>query len=92
MKEFCGRENEEGEKEEDDEMGLHYRDDTVKIYENEFIGWLRCEESDDAIWEYVNSGAWKSCGKFPMVLVRDIRNLLEEFEKVAARGENGSKN
>ncbi|CAN4112219.1 unnamed protein product [Withania somnifera] len=55
----------------------------VKIYGKEFIGWLRPEESDDAMWEDADSGVWKGSGKSPM---RDSQDLLEEFEEAANGG------
>lgn len=58
----------------------------VKIYGKEFIGWLRPEESDDAMWEDADSGMWKGSGKSPMTPVRDSQDLLEEFEEAATGG------
>ncbi|MCD7449546.1 Protein cypro4 [Datura stramonium] len=58
----------------------------VKIYGKEFIGWLRPEESDDAMWEDADSGVWKGSGKSPMTPVRDSQDLLEEFEEAATGG------
>lgn len=58
----------------------------VKIYGKEFIGWLKPEESDDAMWEDADSGVWKGSGKSPMTLVRDSQDLLEEFEEAATGG------
>ncbi|XP_016449880.1 protein CYPRO4-like [Nicotiana tabacum] len=58
----------------------------VKIYGKEFVGWLRPEESDDAMWEDADSGVWKGSGKSPMTPVRDSQDLLEEFEEAATGG------
>ncbi|KAL3350598.1 hypothetical protein AABB24_023165 [Solanum stoloniferum] len=58
----------------------------VKIYGKEFIGWLKPEESDDAMWEDADSGVWKGSGKSPMTPVRDSQDLLEEFEEAATGG------
>ncbi|XP_015060733.1 protein CYPRO4 [Solanum pennellii] len=58
----------------------------VKIYGKEFIGWLKPEESDDAMWEDADSGVWKGSGKSPMTPVRDRQDLLEEFEEAATGG------
>lgn len=58
----------------------------VKIYGKEFIGWLKPEESDDAMWEDADSGVWKGSGKSPMTPVRDSPDLLEEFEEAATGG------
>lgn len=58
----------------------------VKIYGKEFVGWLRPEESDDAMWEDADSGMWKGSGKSPMTPVRDSQDLLEEFEEAATGG------
>lgn len=58
----------------------------VKIYGKEFIGWLRPEESDDAMWEDADSGVWKGSGKSPLTPVRDSQDLLEEFEEAATGG------
>ncbi|OIT27433.1 PREDICTED: protein CYPRO4-like [Nicotiana attenuata] len=58
----------------------------VKIYGKEFIGWLRPEESDDAMWEDADSGVWRGSGKSPMTPVRDSQDLLEEFEEAATGG------
>ncbi|XP_049401098.1 protein CYPRO4 [Solanum stenotomum] len=58
----------------------------VKIYGKEFIGWLKSEESDDAMWEDADSGVWKGSGKSPMTPVRDSQDLLEEFEESATGG------
>lgn len=58
----------------------------VKIYGKEFVGWLKPEESDDAMWEDADSGVWKGSGKSPMTPVRDSQDLLEEFEEAATGG------
>nr|AAQ90244.1 DEM2 [Solanum lycopersicum] len=58
----------------------------VKIYGKEFIGWLKPEESDDAMWEDADSGVWKGSGKSPMTPARDRQDLLEEFEEAATGG------
>lgn len=58
----------------------------VKIYGKEFIGWLKPEESDDAMWEDADSGVWKGSGKSPITPVRDSQDLLEEFEEAATGG------
>ncbi|KAF3636531.1 protein CYPRO4 [Capsicum chacoense] len=58
----------------------------VKIYGKEFIGWLKPEESDDAMWEDADSGVWKGSGKSPVMPVRDSQDLLEEFEEAATGG------
>ncbi|KAK6805699.1 hypothetical protein RDI58_003484 [Solanum bulbocastanum] len=58
----------------------------VKIYGKEFIGWLKPEKSDDAMWEDADSGVWKGSGKSPMTPVRDSQDLLEEFEEAATGG------
>ncbi|TMW86448.1 hypothetical protein EJD97_021361 [Solanum chilense] len=58
----------------------------VKIYGKEFIGWLKPEESDDAMWEDADSGIWKGSGKSPMTPARDRQDLLEEFEEAATGG------
>lgn len=63
----------------------------MKIYGKHFIGWLRFEESNDAMWEHVYSRVGKSSVKSPMMLVRDSQDLLEEFKQVATRGGNESK-
>ncbi|KAK4340243.1 hypothetical protein RND71_041705 [Anisodus tanguticus] len=55
----------------------------MKIYGKEFIGWLKPEESDDAMWEDADSGVWKGSGKTP---VRDSQDLLEEFEEAVTGG------
>ncbi|XP_059314055.1 protein CYPRO4 [Lycium ferocissimum] len=58
----------------------------VKIYGKDFIGWLKPEESDDAMWEDADSGVWTSSGKSPVRDNRDSQDLLEEFEEAATGG------
>lgn len=57
----------------------------VKVYGKEFVGWVKPEESDDAMWEDADSGVWKSPGKSPVV-GREGQDLLEEFEEAASDG------
>ncbi|KAK6774074.1 hypothetical protein RDI58_029313 [Solanum bulbocastanum] len=63
-------------------LDLYDRDDKVKIYGKDFIGWLRFKESNDAMWEHVYSRVGKSSVKSPMMLVRDSQDLLEEFKQL----------
>ncbi|KAK4487325.1 hypothetical protein RD792_006068 [Penstemon davidsonii] len=59
----------------------------VKVYGKDFIGWVKPEESDDAMWEDADDGVWKSPDKksvdFPE---RESQDLLEEFEEAATGG------
>lgn len=48
----------------------------MKIYRKDFIGWLRFEESNDAMWEHVYSRVEKISVKSSMMLVRDSQDLL----------------
>lgn len=57
----------------------------AKIYGKEFIGWVKPEESDDAMWEGADEGVWKNPEKSPMG-ERESQDLLEEFEEAAADG------
>lgn len=57
----------------------------VKIYGREFIGWVKPEESDDAMWEDADEGVWKNPQKSPSG-ERESQDLLEEFEEAAADG------
>lgn len=66
--------------------GLTATDESkVKVYGKEFIGWVKPEESDDAMWEDADDGVWKSPLKSP-VMARENQDLLEEFEEAAADG------
>lgn len=56
-------------------------DNKFKIYGKEFIGWVKPEESDDAMWEDADDGVWKS-----PAIARENQDLLEEFEEAASDG------
>lgn len=59
----------------------------VKIYGKDFIGWMKPEESDDAMWEDADDGVWKTPDKRPVDFPeRDSQDLLEEFEEAATGG------
>lgn len=59
----------------------------VKIYGKDFIGWMKPEESDDAMWEDADDGVWKTPDKKPVDFPeRDSQDLLEEFEEAATGG------
>ncbi|XP_027112481.1 protein CYPRO4 [Coffea eugenioides] len=60
-------------------------DNKLKVYGKEFIGWVKPEESDDAMWEAADEGVWKSPKDSPAV-VRESQDLLEEFEEAASDG------
>ncbi|CDO97174.1 unnamed protein product [Coffea canephora] len=60
-------------------------DNKLKVYGKEFIGWVKPEESDDAMWEDADEGVWKSPKDSPAV-VRESQDLLEEFEEAASDG------
>lgn len=57
----------------------------LKVYGKEFIGWVKPEESDDAMWEDADEGVWKSPKDSPAV-ARESQDLLEEFEEAASDG------
>nr|GMC81040.1 protein CYPRO4 [Ipomoea batatas] len=58
----------------------------LKVYGKDFVGWFKPEESDDAIWEDVDAGLWKSPGKSTVMPMRASQDLLEEFEEAATGG------
>ncbi|KAL1534626.1 Protein cypro4 [Salvia divinorum] len=59
----------------------------LKIYGKEFIGWVKPEESDDAMWEDADDGEWKTPDKRPVDFPeRESQDLLEEFEEAATDG------
>ncbi|KAH6818927.1 Vacuolar import/degradation [Perilla frutescens var. frutescens] len=59
----------------------------VKIYGKDFLGWVKPEESDDAMWEDADDGVWKTPDKRPVDFPeRESQDLLEEFEEAATGG------
>ncbi|KAG9130308.1 hypothetical protein Leryth_004322 [Lithospermum erythrorhizon] len=65
--------------------GLEATDENkLKVYGKDFIGWVKPEENDDAMWEDAEEGMWKS--KSPTVRGRESDDLLEEFEEAASGG------
>ncbi|CAI9104336.1 OLC1v1002984C1 [Oldenlandia corymbosa var. corymbosa] len=66
--------------------GLRATDENkLKVYGKEFIGWVKPEDSDDAMWEDADEGVWKKAEDSPAV-ARESQDLLEEFEEAASDG------